>query len=56
MGVVIMQGVPKIFGALRGHLGDSTAFLFEMTLQKKRKKSRFWISKKRKKRRPILEL
>ena len=28
MGVVIMQGVPKIFGALRGHLCDSIAFLF----------------------------
>jgi len=27
MGVVIMQGVPKIFGALRGHLCDSIAFL-----------------------------
>ena len=28
LGVVIMQGVPKIFGALRGHLCDSIAFLF----------------------------
>jgi len=28
MGIVIMQGVPKIFGALRGHLCDSIAFLF----------------------------
>jgi len=27
LGVVIMQGVPKIFGALRGHLCDSIAFL-----------------------------
>jgi len=27
MGVVIMQGDPKIFGALRGHLCDSIAFL-----------------------------
>jgi len=27
MGVVIMQGVPKIFGALRSHLCDSIAFL-----------------------------
>ena len=28
MGVVIMQGVPKIFGTLHGHLCDSIAFLF----------------------------
>ena len=31
MGVVIMQGVPKIFGALRGHLYDSIAFLLLVT-------------------------
>ena len=30
MGVVIMQGVPKIFGALRGHLCDSIAFLLKL--------------------------
>ena len=28
MGIVIMQGVPKIFGALRGRLCDSIAFLY----------------------------
>jgi len=28
MGVVIMQCVPKIFGALRGHLCDRIAFWF----------------------------
>jgi len=32
MGVVIMQGVPKIFGALRSHLCDSIAFLFPFRL------------------------
>jgi len=30
MGVVIMQGVPKIFGALRGHLCHSIAFLYSI--------------------------
>jgi len=34
MGVVIMQGVPKIFGALRGHLCDSIAFLYLNTLSR----------------------
>jgi len=33
MGVVIMQGVPKIFGALRGHLCDSIAFLLSLELR-----------------------
>ena len=38
MGVVIMQGVPKIFGALRGHLCDSIAFLLPLpsTLSRER--------------------
>jgi len=33
MGVVIMQGVPKIFGALRGHLCDSIAFLYGLVVK-----------------------